>query len=294
MKKILIALLLIPSICFSQHKMQGNGGFDLNANKFYLVNSTDSLFSQRTDSVIFYKPARFTGTINTTGAFTGVASTWTGQQINSLSGTASTASILMTGSPFVGTGTTGVPLFYMNGGTAPSSWGTSGTYIGVNAVSGFVGDFLGMHVNGGANLFSVSRTGAVFSLADITGSYFKNVNNNFHLYGASTGTGALTLYNGGESDAAILQFGGTNTSFPGFVRNGAGIDVKLADNSAYTSIRASKFTVTTSVFWSSGTGSPEGVVTANIGSIYSRSDGGAGTTLYVKESGTGNTGWIAK
>jgi hypothetical protein len=43
-----------------------------------------------------------------------------------------------------------------------------------------------------------------------------------------------------------------------------------------------------------GTGSPEGVVTALIGSIYTRTDGGAGTTLYVKESGTGNTGWIAK
>jgi hypothetical protein len=46
--------------------------------------------------------------------------------------------------------------------------------------------------------------------------------------------------------------------------------------------------------WSSGTGSPEGVVTAGIGSIYSRTDGGASTSLYVKESGTGNTGWTAK
>lgn len=43
-----------------------------------------------------------------------------------------------------------------------------------------------------------------------------------------------------------------------------------------------------------GTGSPEGVVTAPVGSIYMRKDGAAGTTLYVKESGTGNTGWIAK
>ena len=43
-----------------------------------------------------------------------------------------------------------------------------------------------------------------------------------------------------------------------------------------------------------GAGSPEGVVTAPIGSLYTRTDGGAGTTLYVKESGTGNTGWIAK
>lgn len=46
--------------------------------------------------------------------------------------------------------------------------------------------------------------------------------------------------------------------------------------------------------WTSGTGTPEGVVTAPVGSLYSRTDGGTGTSLYVKESGTGNTGWAAK
>lgn len=41
-----------------------------------------------------------------------------------------------------------------------------------------------------------------------------------------------------------------------------------------------------------GPGTPEGVVTANAGSTYVRTDGTSGTTLYIKESGTGNTGWI--
>jgi hypothetical protein len=41
-------------------------------------------------------------------------------------------------------------------------------------------------------------------------------------------------------------------------------------------------------------GTPEAAVTARIGSILTTSGGGAGTTLYVKESGTGNTGWAAK
>jgi hypothetical protein len=44
----------------------------------------------------------------------------------------------------------------------------------------------------------------------------------------------------------------------------------------------------------SGSGSPEGSKTAPVGSTYGRSDGGAGTSFYVKESGTGNTGWVAK
>ncbi len=46
--------------------------------------------------------------------------------------------------------------------------------------------------------------------------------------------------------------------------------------------------------WSSGTGTPEGVVTASVGSLYSRIDGVPGATLYVKETGAGNIGWVAK
>ena len=55
-----------------------------------------------------------------------------------------------------------------------------------------------------------------------------------------------------------------------------------------------RYHTTTTVFWTSGSGSPESVVTAPVGSMYTRTDGGAGTTLYVKESGTGSTGWVAK
>ncbi|HYU35769.1 MAG TPA: hypothetical protein VEW48_26730 [Thermoanaerobaculia bacterium] len=43
-----------------------------------------------------------------------------------------------------------------------------------------------------------------------------------------------------------------------------------------------------------GAGSPEGVVTAPVCSMYLRTDGANNTTLYVKTSGTGNTGWTAK
>lgn len=43
-----------------------------------------------------------------------------------------------------------------------------------------------------------------------------------------------------------------------------------------------------------GAGTPEGVVTGRPGSIFKRTDGGAGTGFYVKESGFSNTGWVAK
>ena len=43
-----------------------------------------------------------------------------------------------------------------------------------------------------------------------------------------------------------------------------------------------------------GKGTPEGLVVSPIGGLFMRLDGGATTTLYIKESGTGKTGWVAK
>lgn len=43
-----------------------------------------------------------------------------------------------------------------------------------------------------------------------------------------------------------------------------------------------------------GTGNPTGVVSAPIGTIYLRLNGVADSTLWVKQSGTGNTGWKNK
>jgi hypothetical protein len=44
-----------------------------------------------------------------------------------------------------------------------------------------------------------------------------------------------------------------------------------------------------------GTGSPNGAVTASPPARYWNRSGGAGTTLYVKESGANtNTGWVGK
>jgi hypothetical protein len=43
-----------------------------------------------------------------------------------------------------------------------------------------------------------------------------------------------------------------------------------------------------------GNGSPQGNVSAPVGTLYLRSDGGPNTTLYVKESGSGDSGWVSK
>ena len=64
--------------------------------------------------------------------------------------------------------------------------------------------------------------------------------------------------------------------------------------SAVTVTASNGFTNYSSVTWTANANSPEGVITAVVGSLYSRTNGGAVTSLYVKESGTGNTGWVAK
>jgi hypothetical protein len=50
----------------------------------------------------------------------------------------------------------------------------------------------------------------------------------------------------------------------------------------------------TSTYQRYGSGTPEGSVTAPVGAVYHRTDGGASTSFYVKESGTGDTGWVAQ
>lgn len=42
-----------------------------------------------------------------------------------------------------------------------------------------------------------------------------------------------------------------------------------------------------------GSGTPEGVITAPPGTLYVNSAGGLGTSLYLKETGDGDTGWAA-
>lgn len=54
------------------------------------------------------------------------------------------------------------------------------------------------------------------------------------------------------------------------------------------------FPGTGTAMWTSGVGSPQGVLVALPGSLYTNTSGGANTTLWVKETGTGNTGWVAK
>jgi parallel beta-helix repeat protein len=112
---------------------------------------------------------------------------------------------------------------------------------------------------------------------------------------------ALDLYDtGGVSGARLVITGNTIKSGVSGLKISAGTGVAGSD---YYVVGENTLLGTSPLVYSlmgsvagieyrgSGTGSPEGVVYGIPGSMYRRTDGALNTTLYIKETGVGNTGW---
>lgn len=107
--------------------------------------------------------------------------------------------------------------------------------------------------------------------------------------GGNTGTGAATV----QLTAAVFEI---NPRSATALRPATDNEKGLGDSTRRfsTSYVVKRF-YEPGIFDSYGLGSPEGVVVASVGSTYRRTNGTAGETFYVKESGFGtNTGWVAK
>jgi hypothetical protein len=120
--------------------------------------------------------------------------------------------------------------------------------------------------------------------------------------------GGLRWVLNGNGITTTLALAGATTSNPtGYL---VAIDGVVQDPAGYTINSAvSPFTITVSqpvpngsvmvvieiasaiAGWYAGNGNPNGVLVAPIGSIYVNKLGGQGQTFWVKETGTGNTGW---
>ena len=103
------------------------------------------------------------------------------------------------------------------------------------------------------------------------------INNND--YGAQWEVGG----GGGAFDGQLLYAGNNHNGTLGD-QNNVGVTVRPRIGLNAATLGAQMF---------SGSGSPEGVITARISSLYLRTDGGQASTVYYKESGTANTGWVA-
>lgn len=193
-----------------------------------------------------------------------------GQFVHSVNGAASTPSILVSGTVFTGgTTTTTKPLFLIepSGVTTSNNWNINGTLFGLNSISGFSGNLLDLKVNGSSKL-SVNSSGNLVASGTInanSGLVSSQVNltvsGNFFWTGRSRiysdADGNIRLVNNAGTSFDRLQFGGTSASEPAIKKNGANLQIKLADDSNYTGLYANNialFNLTTQIGYWSDTG----------------------------------------
>ena len=191
-------------------------------------------------------------------------------------------SITLSTSPAVGVGIVIVSLNGVEGATGPQGTpggATGATGIGATGATG---------IQGATGAGSTGATGPV---------------------GPSFPSGGLRWAYTGDGLQTIFDIAGALTTLATAYL--VTIDGITQDSANYTITAGSPYTLTISTVpsgafivitsltaglanWITGFGSPNGVVTAQTGSIYTNLNGGSLSTLYVKESGSGNTGWIAK
>ena len=105
-------------------------------------------------------------------------------------------------------------------------------------------------------------------------------------YGGVEGAygGAGGLFNGATLNnptfTGVASFGGTTASFPSLVRNGTGLEVKLADGSAYTTLSASGFYL--------GAAASASSITTSANNVNYTSSSASGTHTF-KNNGGGST-----
>lgn len=106
------------------------------------------------------------------------------------------------------------------------------------------------------------------------------------------GTADGGVFDGKNSDSAAYVYVGRDSTGPTTFRvKGSG--VVESDQWVYALNGFRWYTTAGTIGLFRGNGSPEGVMSAGVGSFYSRIDGSTGATFYVKETGAGNTGWVA-
>jgi hypothetical protein len=161
----------------------------------------------------------------------------------------------------------------------------SNTNIGVNGPIFFIGGY--------PNYGTVGIGGTT------DGAFVANRHDGTHFDGLFFQTGPNSTINSGDTlDYELLETGTASTlkmQFGSPSHSASEIVIQNGNVTMSGTNTATAFRLPDGVVIYSGTGSPSSVVSAPVGSTYTRVDGTTGATFYVKETGTtGSSGWVAK
>jgi hypothetical protein len=237
---------------------------------FSIASTTNvaNLNASSLNGATFAAPGAIGGTTASSGLFTSLGAT--GQGNFSGAGAASTASVNFTGAVFTGGSTTTTfPNVYLNYGTAPTTWVTNGTILGINAPSGFGGMYMDVHQNGGASIFSVGSSGAITS-------------------------GGLATVAGVSSSASVTTAAASGFVFLGRSKlvSGANGSMQALNNTGGGNIfQSDAFQSTGTKFTASGCSNTTTVGGATAGSFASGTTGACTVTITFGDSMTATNGW---
>lgn len=202
----------------------------------------------------------------------------------------------------------GMTIYYegdgQNTGTGLAN-GNSGVEVITSMLTG--GGTLGKQVNGVFARTSITGTGTMASLqglrsqwtvgsgatvsGDVAAVQLQTPNNAGTISGNVFGIVGQSLTNTGTITGRSVFIEQANASTYQYGMNLGGTIANVSAGRTPICFSSSTGAPTLTACSYSNTNTPEGAITANVGSIFHRENGGAGTSLYVKESGTGNTGW---
>ena len=123
----------------------------------------------------------------------------------------------------------------------------------------------------GNTIADVQRPYSIYSAGAMTFNYLFATNNNLSLAGSNINSSVWSVEGAAVIGTSVVSANNINPAT-------VGLEYSVVNQSSSISVQY-------------GTATPEASITAGIGSLFINKSGGAGTTLYVKQSGTGNTGW---
>jgi len=109
---------------------------------------------------------------------------------------------------------------------------------------------------------------------------------------ANTNSRAINYNSNVSTDQATISLNQIRSKYYGLLTTAGSVsNSPFMSNNLLINVTISNLV---GILWDTTDGDPNGFISAKVGSLLTRTTGGAGTTLYIKESGSGNTGWVAK